>query len=117
MIHSFSFLFFSFFLPVPHYDADLRVKILEILKREEVKFKDGGVYLQSMGPRFETKAEIRFMATCGDVVGMTGEVPLSSFFEEIPVTSNSPFAPFPPPDGVCCASTTLRGCLQKYSRC
>jgi len=32
---------------------------------------DGGVYVQMNGPRFETPAEIRFLATVGDVVGMT----------------------------------------------
>ena len=32
---------------------------------------DGGVYVQTIGPRFETPAEIRFFATVGDVVGMT----------------------------------------------
>jgi len=42
------------------------------LKRDNVIHRDGGVYLQTMGPRFETKAEIRFMASMGDVVGMTG---------------------------------------------
>jgi 5'-methylthioadenosine phosphorylase len=32
---------------------------------------DGGVYWQVIGPRFETPAEIRFMAQYADVVGMT----------------------------------------------
>jgi 5'-methylthioadenosine phosphorylase len=32
---------------------------------------DGGVYVQTTGPRFETPAEVRFLATIGDVVGMT----------------------------------------------
>lgn len=32
---------------------------------------DGGVYAQATGPRFETPAEIRFLATVADVVGMT----------------------------------------------
>ena len=32
---------------------------------------DGGTYVQSPGPRFETPAEVRFYATVGDVVGMT----------------------------------------------
>lgn len=30
------------------------------------------VYVQTRGPRFETPAEVRFLATLGDVVGMTG---------------------------------------------
>ena len=32
---------------------------------------DGGVYWQTAGPRFETKAEIRLMAQAADLVGMT----------------------------------------------
>jgi 5'-methylthioinosine phosphorylase len=32
---------------------------------------DGGVYVQTTGPRFETPVEVRFLATVGDVVGMT----------------------------------------------
>ncbi len=31
-----------------------------------------GVYVQTRGPRFETKAEVRFLAGLGEVVGMTG---------------------------------------------
>src|SRR3954452_13012416 len=33
--------------------------------------RDGGVYWQAIGPRFETPAEIRLMAAYADVVGMT----------------------------------------------
>jgi purine nucleoside phosphorylase len=33
--------------------------------------REGGVYWQARGPRFETPAEIRLMATHADVVGMT----------------------------------------------
>src|SRR3954467_14689896 len=33
--------------------------------------RDGGVYWQAVGPRFETQAEIRLMAAHADVVGMT----------------------------------------------
>lgn len=32
---------------------------------------DGGVYAMTAGPRFETPAEVRFLATHADVVGMT----------------------------------------------
>jgi 5-methylthioadenosine/S-adenosylhomocysteine deaminase len=32
---------------------------------------EGGVYVNARGPRFETKSEIRWYASCGDVVGMT----------------------------------------------
>jgi 5'-methylthioinosine phosphorylase len=33
--------------------------------------RTGGVYWQTFGPRFETAAEIRFIARFADVVGMT----------------------------------------------
>jgi purine nucleoside phosphorylase len=33
--------------------------------------RDGGVYWQSAGPRLETKAEIKLIATTADIVGMT----------------------------------------------
>ncbi len=33
--------------------------------------RDGGVYWQTIGPRFETPAEIRLIAAHADVVGMT----------------------------------------------
>ena len=32
---------------------------------------DGGVYWQTIGPRFETPAEIRLLAAHADLVGMT----------------------------------------------
>lgn len=44
--------------------------------------KDGGIYVNSRGPRFETPAEIRFMAAHGDVVGMTGAHEATAFGEE-----------------------------------
>jgi len=38
---------------------------------EAVELRDGGVYWQTVGPRFETPAEIRLIAAHADVVGMT----------------------------------------------
>ena len=35
------------------------------------ELRDGGVYWQTIGPRFETPAEIRLIAAHADVVGMT----------------------------------------------
>jgi purine nucleoside phosphorylase len=32
---------------------------------------DAGTYVETTGPRFETRAEVRFLSTVGDVVGMT----------------------------------------------
>ena len=37
----------------------------------DVHLHDGGVYWQTIGPRFETQAEIRLIAGFADVVGMT----------------------------------------------
>ena len=39
--------------------------------RAAAELRDGGVYWQAIGPRFETPAEIRLMAAHADVVGMT----------------------------------------------
>jgi 5'-methylthioadenosine phosphorylase len=35
------------------------------------ELRDGGVYWQAIGPRFETPAEIRLIAAHADLVGMT----------------------------------------------
>ena len=39
--------------------------------RTDVPLRDGGVYWQAIGPRFETQAEIRLIAGHADLVGMT----------------------------------------------
>mmetsp|Transcript_9778 Transcript_9778/g.19201 ORF Transcript_9778/g.19201 Transcript_9778/m.19201 type:complete len:749 (-) Transcript_9778:359-2605(-) len=57
---------------VPGFSEPLRSEILTALFRGGEKVMDGGVYVNSNGPRFETKAEIRFMSQCGEVIGMTG---------------------------------------------
>jgi len=51
---------------VPALDEGLRSKIVEASRG-----KDGGVYVQTHGPRFETKAEIRVLGQFADIVGMT----------------------------------------------
>ncbi|WP_131007845.1 S-methyl-5'-thioinosine phosphorylase [Methanofervidicoccus abyssi] len=43
----------------------------EILNKRDYQYSEG-VYICTEGPRFETKSEIRFYRTLGDVVGMTG---------------------------------------------
>jgi 5'-methylthioadenosine phosphorylase len=40
-------------------------------ERTGVPLRDGGVYWQTIGPRFETQAEIRLIAGHADLVGMT----------------------------------------------
>ena len=55
------------------YDRDLRQLLLEIAASEGVNLVDGGTYVCSNGPRFETAAEIQAYASFGgDLVGMTG---------------------------------------------
>jgi 5'-methylthioadenosine phosphorylase len=40
-------------------------------RRAAPPLRDGGVYWESIGPRFETRAEIRLIARHADVIGMT----------------------------------------------
>jgi 5'-methylthioadenosine phosphorylase len=56
---------------VPGFDADWRRRILAAFAAAGEPLRDGGVYWQSGGPRFETPAEVRVIAPHGDVVGMT----------------------------------------------
>lgn len=57
---------------VPSITESLRETLKKLLTKHAFDFYDGGVYVQSRGPRFETKAEVRFFKTCGDFIGMTG---------------------------------------------
>lgn len=55
------------------YDPDLRAVVRQAASDEQIELHDGAVYCTADGPRFETPAEIRMMATLGgDLVGMTG---------------------------------------------
>ncbi|KAF5413111.1 MAG: putative 6-oxopurine nucleoside phosphorylase [Candidatus Methanogasteraceae archaeon] len=51
---------------VPALDEGLQSRIVEVSHG-----KDGGVYVQTHGPRFETKAEIGVFRQFADIVGMT----------------------------------------------
>jgi len=55
----------------PEISPKLRKILIEILQKLKIKFKSRGVYFQTTGPRFETKAEIRMIKNFADVVGMT----------------------------------------------
>ncbi len=73
---------------VPGLDADLRGRVLDLARRvadghdawprtalDSPSRRDvcnGGVYAETSGPRFETRAEVRLLADYADVVGMTG---------------------------------------------
>lgn len=56
---------------VPGFALGLRDEVLAAWPSSAGELRDGGVYWQAIGPRFETPAEIRLMAAHADVVGMT----------------------------------------------
>lgn len=55
---------------VPVLDRDLRAALVAAA-RASGPVRNGGVYAETRGPRFETRAEIRMLAEHADVVGMT----------------------------------------------
>jgi 5'-methylthioadenosine phosphorylase len=59
---------------VPEFDPAWRARVLRTARTivpDGAALRDRGVYWQAVGPRFETRAEIRFIARFADVVGMT----------------------------------------------
>ncbi len=56
---------------VPGFDPDWRGRVIDALRGAELRPVTAGVYVETLGPRFETPAEVRWLATVGDVVGMT----------------------------------------------
>lgn len=56
---------------IPELDAGLRRLLLEAAAAVDAPTQDGGVYAETRGPRFETRAEIRLLADYAHVVGMT----------------------------------------------
>ena len=56
---------------VPRFDPTWRARVCRAVAASGVAIRDGGVYWQANGPRFETPAEIRFVARYADVIGMT----------------------------------------------
>jgi 5'-methylthioadenosine phosphorylase len=56
----------------PGFDREWRRRVLSAWHEADApELRDGGVYWQAIGPRFETPAEIRLMAAHADLVGMT----------------------------------------------
>ena len=53
------------------FDDEWRSRLLATLAEAGNEVRDGGVYWQANGPRFETPAEVRLIAQNADVVGMT----------------------------------------------
>ena len=57
---------------VAGFDSGWRAHLVDAwASSAEVELLDGGVYWESIGPRFETPAEIRMIAQHADVIGMT----------------------------------------------
>jgi purine nucleoside phosphorylase len=56
----------------PGFDAEWRRRVMTASSGLDLAgLEDGGVYWQTIGPRFETPAEIRMMASHAELVGMT----------------------------------------------
>jgi len=55
----------------PSFDEELRGGLIDAARSLDYTFYDKGTYVQTIGPRLETKAEIKVMAGFGDIVGMT----------------------------------------------
>jgi len=55
----------------PSLDESLRKIIISTARKLGIEVIDGGIYLQTTGPRLETKAEVKFFQKIADVVGMT----------------------------------------------
>jgi 5'-methylthioinosine phosphorylase len=55
----------------PEFDHRWRREVVEAWENNGPELRDGGIYWQTIGPRFETPAEVRLIAARADVVGMT----------------------------------------------
>ncbi len=55
----------------PGLDETLRKEIINVAKRAKIRVIKKGIYIQTIGPRLETKAEINMLKDYGDIVGMT----------------------------------------------
>ncbi len=56
---------------VPKMDRRIMEITYDVAKESGLNVRMGGIYIQTLGPRFETVAEISFFKKVGDVVGMT----------------------------------------------
>ncbi len=59
----------KFTVPVMH--EGLQEHLYGLCMRVGLKARRGGVYIQTKGPRLETRAEVRLLSRFGDIVGMT----------------------------------------------
>lgn len=56
---------------ISHILPEISPALREDLARVVPEARSGGVYVQTRGPRIETRAEVRMLSRVGDVVGMT----------------------------------------------
>jgi 5'-methylthioadenosine phosphorylase len=56
---------------VPGLSEPLRRLLVRACRQAGIGFLDKGVYFQTDGPRFETRAEVRMLSKFADIVGMT----------------------------------------------
>jgi len=57
---------------MPGFDREWRERVISAWRDAGAgELRNGGIYWQAIGPRFETPAEIRLMAAHADLVGMT----------------------------------------------
>ena len=55
----------------PVLDGELRERLIRAASASDLNVVHDGIYIQTIGPRLETKAEIAMLRGFGDVVGMT----------------------------------------------
>ncbi len=56
---------------IPRMNEALAKRLHKVCRKLNMDVQLGGVYIQALGPRLETKAEIHFFRNFGDIVGMT----------------------------------------------
>ncbi len=66
---------------VPALDEGLRRLLLDAARATGGTVQDGGVYAETRGPRFETRAEVRLLADYAHVIGMTAASEATLFQE------------------------------------
>ncbi|OPY79923.1 MAG: S-methyl-5'-thioinosine phosphorylase [Syntrophorhabdus sp. PtaU1.Bin153] len=73
---------------IPRMDPDLAEWLYEQCKALKMTVQRGGVYIQTTGPRLETRAEIAMLKRWADIVGMTmGSEATLSMEQQIPYAS------------------------------
>ena len=55
----------------PRLDDELRLHIIHSARNLGITLLERGIYIQTTGPRLETRAEIQYMKNFADVIGMT----------------------------------------------